>query len=73
MDVAVDPECWFVERRAGLLIGDSGKPDVPALVALANRFDGNEPWMLGREGLQDFGELGVAVETVKAKGWHRVF
>ncbi len=70
VDVAVDPERRLFRGRAGRGVGDGQHPDVAALVALADRFDGDELRDFGGERLEDRRELGVAVEAVEGDGGH---
>src|SRR5215470_12683133 len=50
VDVAVDPEGGLVEGGPAGRVCHGGKPDVPALVALAYRLQSNEFRILGGEG-----------------------
>ena len=72
VDVAVDPERGLLRRRTGRRAGDGQHPDVAAFVALADRLDRDEIRMFGGEGLEDRGEVGVAVEAVEGDGGHCV-
>ncbi len=42
VDVGLDQKCGLLERRPGLGVRDRGQPDVPALVALADRLEGEQ-------------------------------
>src|SRR6185295_6788010 len=70
MDIAVDPERGLFARRPARAIGDGGKPDVPAFETAADRLDGNELRKFGGKGLEQIGELGVAIEAVETDARH---
>jgi hypothetical protein len=72
VDVAVDPEGRLFSGRAGRGVGHDRHQDVAALVARADRFKGDELGVLGAAGLENRGQLGVAVEAIEGDGGHSV-
>ena len=70
MDVAVNPERRLVARGPGCRIRDRHRPDVTPFVAFADGFDRHETGMLPCERVQQFGELGVAVEAIEGNSQH---
>src|SRR4051794_24906599 len=65
VDVAVAPKCRLVICMASRLIGDRRQPDVPPLMALADAGDLDEMRILTLVGVQQLGELVVAVIAVE--------
>jgi hypothetical protein len=70
MNVAIDPERRLLDRGSRASAGHGQHPDVATLMAFSDGLDGHELGIFGGEGLEDFRQLGVAVETIEGDGGH---
>src|SRR5205823_8176548 len=66
VDVTLDPERRLVCGGTRGVVGHREQPDVPSLVALANRFDVHQTRILGGERLEDGSQFSIAVEAVES-------
>ena len=70
MDVAVHPEGRLFGVGAGVGIRDGGDPDVAPFVALADALHPDEARVFVRIGVEEAGQIVVAVEAVEVDLGH---
>src|SRR6266550_8363998 len=70
MDVAVDPERRLVNGGARRSVRRADHPDIAPFVALADRLERYQLWMLGGERMNDCGQFRVAHKAVESDRGH---